>query len=83
LLRKSLWPDRTIAGRAHRDYKEYECAYSTDGKDFKVAGSRPWGKSTPKYLGFLAKNGGNPLASEIDVSIDSFELVSAPRNAGQ
>jgi regulation of enolase protein 1 (concanavalin A-like superfamily) len=57
---------------------EYECAYSTDGRDFTVAGSRPWGKSAPKYLGFLAKNGGNPLAEEIDVLIDSFELRSPP-----
>ena len=57
---------------------QYECAYSTDGDDFKVAGSRPWGEHAPKYLGFLAKNGGNPLANEIDVSIDSFELRSLP-----
>jgi regulation of enolase protein 1 (concanavalin A-like superfamily) len=55
---------------------EYECAYSTDGKDFTIAGSRPWGKQPPKYLGFMAKNGGNPAADEIDVCIDSFVLSS-------
>ena len=59
--------------------KQYECAYSTDGRDFTVAGSREWGKCTPKYLGFLAKNGGNPAADEIDVCIDSFELRRAAR----
>jgi regulation of enolase protein 1 (concanavalin A-like superfamily) len=53
---------------------EYECAYSTDGRNFKVAGSRPWGEKPTEYLGFLAKNGGNPRAGEIDVCIDSFEL---------
>ncbi|MGO9113790.1 MAG: DUF1583 domain-containing protein [Thermoguttaceae bacterium] len=57
---------------------QYECAYSTDGRDFTVAGSRPWGTQATKYLGFLAKNGGNPQAGEIDVCIDSFELRSLP-----
>jgi hypothetical protein len=57
---------------------DYECAYSTDGKDFKVAGSRPWGRRPPKYLGFMAKNGGNPAAEEIDVCIDSFEFSAPP-----
>ena len=59
--------------------ERYECAYSTDGKDFHVAGSRPWGKRPPKYLGFMAKNGGNPAADEIDVCIDSFEFSPPPR----
>jgi regulation of enolase protein 1 (concanavalin A-like superfamily) len=57
---------------------QYECAYSTDGHDFKVAGARPWGNRATKYFGFLAKNGGNPQAGEIDVCIDSFELRSSP-----
>jgi hypothetical protein len=68
--------------RVTRQDTQYECAYSTDGRDFTVAGSRPWGKCAPKYVGFLAKNGGNPAAEEIDVSIDSFELRSPPPPAG-
>ena len=64
--------------RITRRETDYECAYSTDGREFKVAGSRGWGKRPPKYVGFLAKNGGNPDAGEIDVSIDSFELRSPP-----
>jgi regulation of enolase protein 1 (concanavalin A-like superfamily) len=64
--------------RVTRRGNQYECAYSTDGRDFKVAGSRPWGEHPPKYLGFLAKNGGNPDAPEIDVCIDSFELRALP-----
>jgi WD40 repeat protein len=61
----------------------YECAYSTDGKDFKLAGSRPWGKHPPKYLGFLAGNGANYAAEEIAVCIDSFELSSLPNDNDQ
>jgi len=57
---------------------EYVCSYSTDGRTFPVVGSRPWISSAPKYLGFFAKNGGNPDAPEIDVAIDSFELASPP-----
>jgi regulation of enolase protein 1 (concanavalin A-like superfamily) len=68
--------------RVTRHETDYECAYSTDGRSFTVAGSRPWGKHPPKYVGFLAKNGGNPQAGEIDVSIDSFELRSPPIGAG-
>jgi hypothetical protein len=64
--------------RVSRSWTDYECAFSTDGHEFTVAGSRPWGKHPPKYIGFLAKNGGNPQAGEIDVSIDSFELRSPP-----
>jgi len=64
--------------RVTRRGNEYERAYSADGRSFKVAGARPWGKKPPKYLGFLAKNGGNPEASEIDVCINSFELRSPP-----
>jgi regulation of enolase protein 1 (concanavalin A-like superfamily) len=64
--------------RITRRETDYECAYSTDGREFKVVGSRGWGKRPPKYVGFLAKNGGNPDAGEIDVSIDSFELRSPP-----
>jgi regulation of enolase protein 1 (concanavalin A-like superfamily) len=64
--------------RVTRRETDYECAYSTDGREFKVAGSRGWGKHPPKFVGFLAKNGGNPDAGEIDVSIDSFELLSPP-----
>jgi regulation of enolase protein 1 (concanavalin A-like superfamily) len=59
---------------------EYECAYSTNGKDFTMAGSRPWGEHPPKYLGFVAGNGANDAAAKIEVCIDSFEL-SAPRLA--
>jgi regulation of enolase protein 1 (concanavalin A-like superfamily) len=57
----------------------YECAYSTDGMNFMVAGSRKWGEHPPKYVGFMANNGPNDLAEEIPVCIDSFELSSPPR----
>jgi peroxiredoxin/regulation of enolase protein 1 (concanavalin A-like superfamily) len=67
--------------RVTRHGTDYECAYSTDGDKFTVAGSRPWGQRPPKYVGFLAKNGGNPQAGEIDVSIDSFEVRSPPTAA--
>ncbi len=67
--------------RVTRRGTDYECAYSTDGDKFTVAGSRPWGKRPPKYVGFVAKNGGNPQAGEIDVSIDSFEVRSPPTAA--
>ena len=33
---------------------EYECTYSTDGRNFKVR-DRPWGKRPPKYLGFFGQ----------------------------
>ncbi len=64
--------------RITRRGTDYECAYSTDGDKFNVVGSHSWGKAPPKYVGFVAKNGGNPDASEIDVSIDSFEFRSPP-----
>jgi regulation of enolase protein 1 (concanavalin A-like superfamily) len=67
--------------RITRRETDYECAYSADGREFKVAGSRGWGKHPPKFVGFLAKNGGNPQAPELDVSIDSFELRSPPSAA--
>ena len=67
--------------RITRRGTEYECAYSLDGKEFNVVGSRPWGMAPPKFVGFLAKNGGNPQASEIDVSLESFEFRSPPTAA--
>lgn len=60
--------------RVIKSGNEYECAYSTDGKTFEVAGKLPWGDGAPKYIGFLAKNGGNPKASEIDACFESFEV---------
>ncbi len=35
-------------------------------------------KKRPVKVGFLAKNGGNPAAAEIDVLFDSFELKIFP-----
>jgi regulation of enolase protein 1 (concanavalin A-like superfamily) len=64
--------------RITKQADRYECAYITDGRKFTVAGKLPWGDGAPRYLGFLAKNGGNPEAPEIDVCIDWFELVSPP-----
>ena len=52
----------------------YECAWSADGKEFEVVGERRFGEGATKYIGFLAKNGGNPQATEIEVCIDSFEV---------
>ncbi|MEM9658424.1 MAG: DUF1349 domain-containing protein, partial [Planctomycetota bacterium] len=52
----------------------YQCAFSTDGREFEVVGEKPWGDGSPQRLGFLAKNGGNPEAGEIDVCISAFKL---------
>ncbi len=56
----------------------YECASSTDGKTFRIHGEMPWPDRVPKQIGIIAKNGGNKLADEIDVSFDSFELRALP-----
>jgi len=56
--------------------KKYQHAYSLDGEQFHVVGERTWGNGTPKCVGLLAKNGGNPDAPEIDICFDSFELRS-------
>jgi uncharacterized protein (TIGR03067 family) len=52
----------------------YQHAYSLDGKTFQVVGERAWGNGAPKFVGMLAKNGGNPDAADIDACFDFFEL---------
>ncbi|HTU26736.1 MAG TPA: M56 family metallopeptidase [Pirellulales bacterium] len=66
---KRLWLRLTKRGN------DYEGAYSTDGRDFKVLAARRWGYGAPQFVGFIAKNGRNTAAEEIDVEIDSFELA--------
>ena len=66
--------DGPFALRVTKRGNEYECAFSSDGENFEVAGRLPWGDGSPQYLGLLAKNGGNPRAGEIDVCIDAFEV---------
>ena len=41
-----------------------------------MVGKRPWDDGSPKYLGFLAKNGGLPDTPETDAVIESFNLAS-------
>ncbi len=60
----------------------FQCAFSEDGKEFEVVGEKPFGDGRVKYLGFLAKNGGNPKAAEIDIRIDSFKVVF-PKKLGR
>ncbi len=60
--------------RVTKEGATYQCAFSTDGKDFEIVGEKTWGDGSPKNLGFLAKNGGNPEAAEIDVCIRSFKV---------
>ncbi len=68
--------------RFERTGPEWICRHSTDGKSFQAVGVHTWqfqDTKRPIRVGFLAKNGGNPAAAEIDVVIDSFELkVFAP-----
>jgi uncharacterized protein (TIGR03067 family) len=56
--------------------KLYAYAYSTDGEKYTVVGEKPWGTEAPKWVGIFAKNGGNPLAAEIDAQFDFFEVRS-------
>jgi regulation of enolase protein 1 (concanavalin A-like superfamily) len=65
--------------RVAKQGNDYQCSYSTDGWKFTVVGKLPWGDGAPKYVGFLAKNGGTPDTPEIDAVIESFDLASPPR----
>ncbi|MGB7347332.1 MAG: DUF1349 domain-containing protein [Pirellulaceae bacterium] len=56
--------------------KLYEFAYSLDGETFTRVGEHPWGDGTPKWVGIFAKNGGNPLAAQIDCQFEFFEIRS-------
>lgn len=67
---KAFWLRITKRGNS------YECGFSRDGKDFEIVGECPWGNGSPKYLGFLAKNGGNEEAEEIEAQIDWFEVCA-------
>ncbi len=53
---------------------QYEHAFSTDGKAFKVVGIRQWDDGAPKRIGLIAKNGGNKEADELDAQFEFFEL---------
>jgi hypothetical protein len=53
---------------------KYQYAYSYDGEDYVTVGEQEWGDGKPKKLGLLAKNGGNPDASELDCQFDFFQL---------
>lgn len=54
--------------------KLYEYAYSPDDEGYVVVGEKPWGDGAPKFVGIFAKNGGNPLAGEIDAQFEFFEV---------
>ena len=53
---------------------KYQYAYSYDGEDYVTVGEQAWGDGKPKKLGLLAKNGGNPDASELECQFDFFQL---------
>ena len=54
--------------------KSYEHLYSYDGRQYTAVGEKTWGSGTPKWVGILAKNGGNPEADDIAACFDFFEL---------
>ena len=54
----------------------YEFAYSTNGEEYVIVGEKSWGNGAPKWVGIFAKNGGNPLATDIDAQFDFFEVRS-------
>ncbi len=60
--------------------KLYEFAYSTDGDSYTVVGEKVWGNGAPKRVGVYAKNGGNPLAADIDAQFDFFEIRSLTKD---
>lgn len=71
--------DGPFALRLERFGTSWICSHSLDGDEFQVVGIKEWpfepaGKTQRFRVGFLAKNGGNPKAPEIDVQIDRFEL---------
>jgi hypothetical protein len=45
-----------------------------DGEDYVTVGEQTWSDGKPKKLGFLAKNGGNPDAPELEFQFDFFQL---------
>ncbi|MEM6690118.1 MAG: DUF1349 domain-containing protein [Planctomycetota bacterium] len=59
----------------------FEYSYSVDGESFFVAGSVAWGNRTPSRIGILAKNGGSPTATELDVQFDFFEVKLIPASS--
>ena len=62
--------------RVSKRAKLYQYAYSLDGETYTTVGEHPWGDGAPQWVGIFAKNGGNPLAPEIDVEFDFFEVRS-------
>ena len=67
--------------RFERTGPDWICRHSKDGKSFQAVGVHTFEFSDtkrPVRVGFIAKNGGNPAAAEIDVVIDSFELKVYP-----
>ncbi len=60
--------------------KLYQFVYSTDGDSYTVVGEKVWGNGAPKRVGIYAKNGGNPLAADIDAQFDFFEIRSLTRD---
>lgn len=77
---------KTIDGpfwlRVQRTGQEYAAFYSNDGDNFEEIGTESWTPSNadkPVKAGFLAKNGGNSNAGDIDVFMESFELRLNPK----
>lgn len=72
---------KTIDGpfwlRIKRERTKYSVFYSDDGDAFEKLGETVWvpGKDKqPVRVGFLAKNGGNRNAKDIEVLLESFKL---------
>lgn len=71
-----------FALRLERFGTNWICSHSLDGDSFQVVGIEDWtlksSAQKPLRVGFLAKNGGNPRAPEIDVAIDGARLELTP-----
>jgi regulation of enolase protein 1 (concanavalin A-like superfamily) len=53
---------------------KYDFASSTDGERFTTHGTSEWGKTGPRKVGLVAKNGGEAAVAELDARFEFFEL---------
>jgi RNA polymerase sigma factor (sigma-70 family) len=60
--------------RLSRRGTSYDYATSIDGERFVTHGTTEWGKTGPKMIGLIAKNGGEKEVEELDARFEFFEL---------
>ena len=61
--------------RISRKGEKYQAQVSLNGVKFKTLQEFEWKVKGPSKIGLIAKNGGNPLAAEIEARFDFFELI--------